>query len=183
MPNWCYNEISIDGITEDDVAIKQAFEGNRPFELLRPCPAELDEDGAHSYGGEDRQKYDDIRARLKVQYGYNNGYDWRVANWGTKWDACDIDQIGPSHYCFSTAWAPPCDLYKYLAEKYPRATFSFTFEEGGAGFQGEGSVIQGSYTEDTWDYPYESEEEEDECPNLSVPTKVVIGSDVPPKLP
>ena len=44
-------------------------------------------------------------------------YDWRVENWGTKWDGYDgrISDDG-SVFTFDTAWAPPLPIIKKLAE-------------------------------------------------------------------
>ena len=44
-------------------------------------------------------------------------YDWRVENWGTKWDGYDgrISDDG-SAFTFDTAWAPPLPIIKKLAE-------------------------------------------------------------------
>ena len=44
-------------------------------------------------------------------------YDWRVQNWGTKWDGYDgrISDDG-SAFTFDTAWAPPIPVIKKLAE-------------------------------------------------------------------
>ena len=44
-------------------------------------------------------------------------YDWRVENWGTKWDGYDgrISDDG-STFTFDTAWSPPLPIIKKLAE-------------------------------------------------------------------
>lgn len=39
------------------------------------------------------------------KYGAMNGYEWSVANWGTKWNACDTNVSG-SEMTFDTAWDP-----------------------------------------------------------------------------
>ena len=45
------------------------------------------------------------------KYGYSDWYSWSVANWGTKWDACDTDITAHSEDVlqlrFSTAWNLP----------------------------------------------------------------------------
>lgn len=47
----------------------------------------------------------------------NNWYDWRVENWGTKWNGYDgrISDDG-STFTFVTAWSPPLPIIKKLAE-------------------------------------------------------------------
>lgn len=161
MPNWCDNTITFPsgGLAVDDNNwLIDAFQSENPFELIRPCPAELDKEGAHTWGGENKDKYEGIRKYLKETYGYENGYDWRVANWGTKWDACDIQQLDDYSFAFNTAWSPPTDLYRWIAKNYPGARFDFTFEEGGVGFEGDGTVWDGEFNEEVRDFVYDDEE-------------------------
>ena len=59
---------------------------------------------------------------LRKQFGHNNWYDWRRANWGTKWNSyqCSLDDSmireGVLVYCFMTAWSPPEGIYEKLLE-------------------------------------------------------------------
>ena len=56
------------------------------------------------------------------RYGFRDWYDWRIANWGTKWDveANDIqvvdDNPGYLSLAFFTAWSPPEGIYDALLE-------------------------------------------------------------------
>ena len=56
------------------------------------------------------------------RYGFRDWYDWRIANWGTKWDveANDIqvvdDNPGYLSLSFFTAWSPPEGIYDALLE-------------------------------------------------------------------
>ena len=52
-----------------------------------------------------------------LNYGYDTWYDWRCANWGTKWDAYDtyIDKEN-NIIEFNTAWSCPLPILDKLAE-------------------------------------------------------------------
>jgi hypothetical protein len=44
-------------------------------------------------------------------------YDWRIENWGTKWNGFDgIFNDDQTAFTFSTAWSPPLPIIKKLAE-------------------------------------------------------------------
>jgi hypothetical protein len=59
---------------------------------------------------------------LRNQFGHDNWYDWRRANWGTKWNSyeCSLDDSGIRDgcliYCFFTAWSPPEAVYEKLLQ-------------------------------------------------------------------
>ena len=54
-----------------------------------------------------------------IKYGHSSWYDWRVENWGTKWNSYDLDRIDDDTIAFSTAWANPEPIIKKLSAKYP----------------------------------------------------------------
>lgn len=63
------------------------------------------------------------------KYGYVSWYDWRIDNWGTKWNTeeasiymeIDDDKI---IYNFKTAWSAPCEAILELSKQYPEAVIS-----------------------------------------------------------
>ena len=129
MPNWCSNSITISGPTE---TIKQvwddAHDGDN-FGLLNamvPMPKELDDTTKGSDG-------DAV-----------NWYDWRVSNWGTKWDVSDegLEYVdngdGTSHITgwFDSAWAPPTVAYNTFLDDMDNCSIESTYEEGGMDFAG-----------------------------------------------
>lgn len=57
--------------------------------------------------------------RNKILYGATNWYDWRIKNWGTKWNACDFVKVSEGEISFSTAWSMPEQIMNTLADKYP----------------------------------------------------------------
>lgn len=52
------------------------------------------------------------------KYGATTWYDWRIANWGTKWNACET-KITNDMIEFETAWDNPAPIVMKLAEMYP----------------------------------------------------------------
>lgn len=64
-------------------------------------------------------------------------YDWRVENWGTKWNGYDgtISDDG-STFTFDTAWSPPLPIIKKLAE-LTGETFVLQYIEYGMFFCGQ----------------------------------------------
>lgn len=67
--------------------------------------------------------------------GYSNWYDWRVDNWGVKWDIDPADFLNETLFedeglgnpdiiiAFYTPWGPPDGILKRLSEQYPNAKF------------------------------------------------------------
>ena len=57
----------------------------------------------------------------KQKYGYKDWYDWSVANWGTKWDACECSaEIADDSVSifFDTAWSSPVLVMLELSKKF-----------------------------------------------------------------
>jgi hypothetical protein len=73
--------------------------------------------------------------KLADKYGADNWYDWHVQNWGTKWDAYQSIDEGPTAtgighlISFQTAWATPCHAIRKLSEKFPNAIFSVDYAD------------------------------------------------------
>ena len=136
MPNWCNNTMHVSGDPDkvakfvgDHTAVEFDAEGTPigetvlDFNAVVPMPEHLKNTKAPS---------DD---------GSENWYDWSVANWGTKWGACDADhdyKKGSTNviYHFDSAWSPPVDWYEKAIEAYPDLDFDLEWEEGGMGFAG-----------------------------------------------
>jgi len=124
MPNWCFNHLHITGSKEDIAAFKLACKkpgaddkdenAKFSFEGILPTPQEL-LDKEDNTGGQD-------------------WYHWRCENWGTKWDASDIDFDDGEDYInvnYSTAWGPPIQWVETIAAKFPRLKFEGSYEESG----------------------------------------------------
>jgi hypothetical protein len=75
------------------------------FQKIVPMPG-------HIYQG-------DLGEEERKKYGKNNWYDWSYTNWGTKWNAYDMDKIDDYSMQFSTAWSMPDPVIKALSRLFP----------------------------------------------------------------
>ena len=124
MPNWCYNGLSVTG---DKNKLKPLIDiakgdGEGFFQAIKPMPKELEGTNA--------------------PHDKPNWYDWRLENWGTKWDASDIDWQGLEendngtvtiHLSFQTAWSPPEGIFDALNKDFE---VQADFEECGVEMEG-----------------------------------------------
>ena len=66
-------------------------------------------------------------------------YNWRVANWGTKWDCYDLsidEDEQELNLQFNTAWSPPEEICYALKEKFQDADIQWFYDEPGMEFAG-----------------------------------------------
>ena len=67
-------------------------------------------------------------------------YDWRLANWDTKWDAYDVvvtdDDPEQFEVEFNTAWSPPEAICHKIREDYPDVSVSWFYDEPGCEIAG-----------------------------------------------
>jgi len=68
-------------------------------------------------------------------------YEWRLQNWGTKWEFCDVTlnpETDASEFdcCFSTAWSPPIEGLFKISTRFPNALFTLFYREDGNDFTG-----------------------------------------------
>lgn len=80
--------------------------------------------------------------QAKEETGFDNWYDWSLANWGTKWGTYDFKEReradGKYVFEFQSAWSFPDPVFQKLAKDYPNLVFDvICFDEGG-GFGGKG---------------------------------------------
>ena len=64
------------------------------------------------------------------KYGFTNWYNWRIDNWGTKWNACNtmLSYDGLSIY-FDTAWTPSVPVIEQFAKMYPELKITHDYAE------------------------------------------------------
>ena len=68
-------------------------------------------------------------------------YNWRVQNWGTKWDAytMEIDDTDMPHgfeVQFETAWSPPEEVCHAIREQFDDMSISWFYDEPGCELAG-----------------------------------------------
>lgn len=59
-----------------------------------------------------------------LKYGHVDWYDWRVYNWGTKWNACE-EYVGDDYISFQTAWSVPDGILREFANICKQYDVSF----------------------------------------------------------
>lgn len=154
MPNWCHNRVDI--YIEDDKERKEFLEfvkgvdedGNElefSFAAIIPEPDYKTTPVAKTFpevkaGMADTEEDKEVALKNEPTIRENSWWDWRIQNWGTKWDVgndiefevngCDI------HMQFDTAWGPPEGIYNALEEKFPDIGISWFYNEPGMQFAG-----------------------------------------------
>jgi hypothetical protein len=123
MPNWCNNSIVINGPADKIRVLWDAAttlgEEKGLLSALCPIPTELSNTDDH--------------------------LDWRVQNWGTKWDVdaenmyfepADSDHAQISGG-FDTAWAPPVAAFRSYANDNTDVSIDLKYFEPGMSFIGQ----------------------------------------------
>lgn len=177
MPNWCSNTLHVSGAFKSLDQFERQV-GGPQFSLnrCRPMPRELNYIASPSMICSSKEvkkakkKYLITKLtekepggsweglpitrvtekRLIKKYGFTNWYDWRIANWGTKWDIdLSIFQKEPRSlvYSFDTAWSPPIEAILYVSRSFPSLRFSLNFSEEGMGFKGRANIRNGKMKE------------------------------------
>lgn len=145
MPNYCNNTVKI---TADKATIKKIEQSLKTSDndgflnCIHPMPTELKGTVA---GSEDaKPEFQKKQSEQLIEkYGFDNWYDWRVENWGTKWEVneCYGDPVISDNgetieFGFDTAWSPPTGAYHNFLSKNPDASLFATYYEGGCDFMG-----------------------------------------------
>jgi len=135
MPNWCNNTITIQGPTDTLKPLWDETQKTGLLQAMKPMPKELENTTSPApQEGEPQPLVD----------GFDNWYDWRVANWGTKWD---VDTEGLEYTdngdgtavisgYFESAWSPPIDAYQTFCDDMDNCSLDAYYDEGGMDFAG-----------------------------------------------
>lgn len=160
MPNWCDNHLKIrsnDHQLLTDIA--KAAEENKLLAFLRPEPNYETTPVAKTFPRQEGDEIPTIRT--------DSWWDWRVQNWGTKWDIdtepCNVSlklEEGLVEITFLTAWSPPCDALNYAAEERG-LDFELYYYEPGMCFCGYATPFQ----EDHYSIPESVKDIEAEIPD------------------
>ena len=174
MPNWCYQNLKIKGTKEQLAQFKTDMDGMKDdngnpevftFTLFAAFPEILTTidhwcgtNGHANTPLTEEQKVlvkkecgsldkDEVIEFLDKKYGAHGWYDWNCNNWGTKWDAGDVNMVSESdeelHYYFQTAWSPATPAIQKASEKYPKLKFTITFTEESTAFAGVREFVNG----------------------------------------
>ena len=160
MPNWCENDLKVRGPVGDVEAFLTLMKGESLFDFGKVLPypehfRRLDEI-ADAW---DQEHKEDLDKELgpRPADGFNSGgYEWCIANWGTKWPAAAVrieagkETAGRLEVVihFSTAWSPPKPVILRASDLFPSLRFVLRYFEAGAGFQGEYALKYGECIRD-----------------------------------
>lgn len=76
-----------------------------------------------------------------MKYGVPTWYEWRLRNWGTKWNAYSIEETSKNAIVFDTAWSCVLDLIVMLSERFPEVEFGYEYADEDSGFNVDGGYI------------------------------------------
>jgi len=115
MPNYVYNTLTVSGTND---AITKFYNDNKKDDRELSFNNALPESGQTDW------------------------YNWRINNWGCKWDANKVDftmtdkEPCKGLYTFTTPWSPPMKWLEKVSTKYPDLIFYIRFEDEGFMFFG-----------------------------------------------
>jgi hypothetical protein len=148
MPNWCDNNIRIEGPEDqllDFFNEVQDEDDGESFEIaksLMPMPEILQ-------GSEAPARDEDVAKEAIAKTGHRDWYDWANddSNWGTKWGDCDTNlwfNETKITGCYQTAWGPMSEAFWIkVSETYPKLRISVGYREEGMAFEGAYSFTNG----------------------------------------
>ena len=140
MPNWCSNDIHIEG-SKEAVDKLVAFVG-RPITKKYDDGDVFYENPIFSFENIKASTHDMNSSALFPSSGPEDWYHNNINSWGTKWDVTSGEVIfsrgddNNAHYTFSSAWSPPRPVIEKLAEIFPEVTINHTYYEEGCDFWG-----------------------------------------------
>lgn len=140
MPNWVHNRLDIHCGDQRRSEIR---------EHLKP-PSDSDE-----YAPDDALTFQALIPRPAEMN--DDWYNWNIANWDTKWDACEPhvedNGNGKLRYTFNTAWSPPMAVIEAFATKNDDVDIEYQYEEE-QGWGGNLTVSKGTLVKhDQYDIP------------------------------
>lgn len=118
MPNWCENYLTIRGSYEIRTKFLQQIDG---FDL-------------ETLSFIKSIKLFDTFIPMPEEYNYDEQwYDWRVKNWGVKWDVTSFNKFKHKNLYteiyFDTAWNPPLIFLQNVSKKYSNLSFHLICED------------------------------------------------------
>lgn len=135
MPNYCCNDLHIDGSKEDIDALYKLIGADKSppefhFEAVLPAPEELKAESA--------QLNEKVVTTMPMSLMGDAEYVWRVNMWGTKWEPSNVEHRTESFegLAFTTAWSPPIPVIAELHRLFPNVRFYLEYFEYGVGYCG-----------------------------------------------
>jgi hypothetical protein len=172
MPNHITNILRINGTPEQVRTVREALKGeekpdgsNSPrlvdFERIVPMPNSLQiksgieamvvsqemkgitgTDTESRSVGFDQKVYEQCLENVRL-HGHPTWHEWCRANWGTKWNAYQQEEIEPNILKFQTAWSMPYKFFQHLAARFPNVGFVIEFADEDIGHNCGTATYQG----------------------------------------
>lgn len=143
MPNWSYCSFEIICSPGEEKDVQRFFHSDPWFDDRRDSVQIVRALTANEGNGTTPLSFERL---LPTPEGVD-WYDWRVTNWGTKWDAHDASLVssgnGSVRYLFATAWAPPREWLEKVVQSKPEWDFTLAFVDEGPFFAGVFEVVDG----------------------------------------
>lgn len=155
MPNHVENNLNVFGDVQDVQAFRKLFVIEKDgvetatYNLIYPMPPQLNAEVSPlpKRDGETDEQYKSRMKRYKKEYGFDNWYDWRIANWKTKWDVYDfnlyLDESDNIECTFSSAWSPPIGWLEKAIQMFPNLHFRMDYMDEGDNYCGMAVGIDG----------------------------------------
>ena len=154
MPNWCHNRVDI--YIEDEKNIEKFLDfikgkdedGNElefSFASIIPEPDYKTTPVARTFpaikaGMADTEEEKEVLLKNEPTIKEDNWWDWRIQNWGTKWNLDNDVVINEDGNCleiiFDTAWGPPNGIFEALRDHELVDSISWFYDEPGMQFAG-----------------------------------------------
>jgi len=161
MPNYCDNFVKIEHKNKTAIdRVEKAFKAGKLCNEFAPIPEEL--------ANTTSPNNDPDAQKLVEKYGYSNWYDFRVAEWGTKWDIGEDEDVANFSdnrqeksitLTFQSAWSPPIALFQKMAEQgYDITAYYY---EPGCAFTGKYTSADG---DECYEIPETAKEVRDAIP-------------------
>ena len=142
MPNHCHNRVTF--YSDDTTVILRLHEIFKSDNIFTQFIPEPDWKTTPNEAGElPIQPEPDSMYPPKFPDGTidDRWYNWRLQNWGTKWDAYEVEiDDSELHYgfevTFDTAWSPPEEICHAIKEQFDDLSVSWFYDEPGCEFAG-----------------------------------------------
>ena len=130
MPNWCRNRVTVFGDSEELAKVAKIFKDEKSiFDNIIQSPDWRRLPNAKGeYAKLEQHKNPKTGEVIWETYNFPDGknddrwYHWCISNWGTKWDACNVDieyaDESQIEITFDTAWSPPEPICARLREMF-----------------------------------------------------------------
>ena len=147
MPDYIRNKLIVTGLSEDVERFVDHVGQTMDFEKIIPPPANMF-----------RENLGEKERRECAEKGIPNWYDWQSEHWGTKWNACDCEEViltpfehmpyTEAIYRFDTAWSTPEPVIRRIIEDWPELDIGGGYIDEGYEFCGSFQDFQDRYIEE-----------------------------------